>query len=363
MRITLLLALSLVACKGGGSDEPVGLSILGGGQHVVDAVTMEVVADASAGLNAPTDVAVNPRSPDQVFITNYADNSIVRVHGGAVEGKYNALGSDHFLASPSSLAFSDFGNFATAQDTDEVTQPSTPADFMGPTLWDDSASFDGGHGGHLDMLHNSPNGGGIAWEADNVYWIVDGANGSLTRYDFGDDHGYGGADHSDGIIDRYAEGLVTHNKGVPNHADMLDGVLYVADGTGQILTFDPSTATRAGTVGPNYDGADMAGFSGGTLGALASGALAPLLDEGGSETVSPFTMGMASGIEIHEGVVYATDRASGVIFALSLDGDLLDWFPTGRANALGGLDFDAEGRLLVVDQVQNQLLRITALPE
>ena len=35
---------------------------------------------------------------------------------------------------------------------------------MGPTLWDGNLNiYDGGHASHLDMLHNSPNGAGIAW--------------------------------------------------------------------------------------------------------------------------------------------------------------------------------------------------------
>ncbi|TNE89985.1 MAG: hypothetical protein EP330_09880 [Deltaproteobacteria bacterium] len=356
---TLPLVL-LVAC---GDAGPVGLDLLGGGSHTPDAVTIEVVADAASGLNSPTDIAVNPRSPGQWFITNFADNSVVRIHDGVYEGKYSEPGSEHFLASPSSLAFSDFGNFATSQDTDEVTQPSTPADFMGPTLWDDSASFDGGHGGHLDMLHNSPNGGGIAWESGNVYWVVDGAHGSLTRYDFGSDHGYGGADHSDGVIDRYAEGLVGHSRGTPSHVDMFDGVLYVSDGTGRVFSFDPSGAVREGTVGPNYDGAVMSGYVGGAETTLATGQIPSLLDERGDETVTPYTLSVPSGLEVHEGLLYLTDRPTGVIFAMTLDGELVDWVPTGRPNALAGLDFDADGNLLVVDQTAHELLRISAAAE
>ncbi|TNE87573.1 MAG: hypothetical protein EP330_17915 [Deltaproteobacteria bacterium] len=357
MRALVLVGpLLLAACTEG---EPIGLSVLGNGSHTPDAVTLTVLATDADGLNAPTDVAVNPRNPSQLWVTNMADNSIVRVTDGVAEHFYS-MGSDHFLASPSSLAFSDFGNFATAQDTDEVTQSMTPADFMGPTLWDDSDMFDAGHSGHLDMLHNSPNGGGIAWESANVYWVVDGANESLTRYDFGLDHGYGGSDHSDGIIHRYAEGLIHHDKGTPNHVDMLDGVLYVANGAA-ISRFDPNTATRSGSIGPNYDGAEMAGFAGGNTETFAHGALDPVLDEDGVPTVDSLALTQPSGLEIHDGLMWVTDRATGIVFALTLDGELVDWLPTGRPDALGGLDIDpVTGDVYVVDQVAHELIRIAA---
>ena len=353
-----VVVLALVGCAGGESEG--GLAILGGGAHDPAAITIEVLGDASNGLNQPTDVAVNPRAPEQIWITNFADNSVVRFAGDQFFGRYNSPGSEHFLASPSSLAFSDFGNFATAQDTDEVTQSFTPADFMGPTLWDDSAMFDAGAAGHLDMLHNTPNGGGIAWERDNVYWLVDGYHSSLTRYDFADDHGYGGSDHSDGIIDRYAEGQISHVKGIPTHADMADGILYTADAGGaRIFRFDPQGASRSGAIGPDYDGADMSRYTGGSGTTLANGWLVPVLDESGDPTVEPVELGLPAGVEVHEGLVWVTDFASGNILALTLDGDLVDWVPTGRQNALAGIDIDAEGRLLVVDKLNSELLRIS----
>src|SRR5690606_13392082 len=114
---------------------------------------------------------------------------------------FSSMGSNHFLPKPAALSFNPVtGFFATAHEEDERTQGAngTPADFMGPTLWtSDMEIFDGGHGGHMDMLHNSPNAVGIAWERDNVYWVVDGYHNALTRYDFAQDHGPGGSDHTD----------------------------------------------------------------------------------------------------------------------------------------------------------------------
>ena len=79
----------------------------------------------------------------------------------------------HFMAKVSGIAFNSDGNFATSQEEDQITQPSTPANFMGPTLWDGNLKeWEEGHLSHLDMLHNSPNGAGIAWEQGNVFWIM-----------------------------------------------------------------------------------------------------------------------------------------------------------------------------------------------
>ena len=45
-----------------------------------------------------------------------------------------------------------------------------------------AAIFNGDHDSHLDMLHNSPDSAGIAWERDNVYWVLDGAHRIARAY-------------------------------------------------------------------------------------------------------------------------------------------------------------------------------------
>src|SRR5690606_3474583 len=102
-------------------------------------------------------------------------------------------------------------------------------DFMGPTLWSadldiyaqtnpaavDFLGFD--LGSHLDMLHESPLCMGIAWVSDNVYFTFDGLTGSISRYDFVEDHGAGFDDHSDGIVERFVDAGVSRVEGVPSH--------------------------------------------------------------------------------------------------------------------------------------------------
>ena len=93
---------------------------------------------------------------------------------------------------------------------------------MGPALWPSSLDHfavenqnneDGLLGSHIDMLHESPYGVGIAHDYDNVYWYNDGYYGELVRYDFMMDHDTGGHDHSDGVVQRYSEIQLTHSYG------------------------------------------------------------------------------------------------------------------------------------------------------
>ena len=199
---------------------------------------------------------------------------------------------------------------------------------MGPTLWpSDLDDFDAGHGSHLDMLHNSPNGVGIAWETDNVYWIFDGYHESLTRYDFARDHGQGGADHSDGEVIRYIEGEVGYEDDVSSHLvyDPDTALLYAADtANGRITVLDTASGELGSRIGPNYDGidqyeADDADFW-------------TLIEE--PDLTKP------SGLEIHEYIIYVSDYASGTIFAFDLDGEVVDWLDTGLGeDTLMGMAF------------------------
>lgn len=91
--------------------------------------------------------------------------------------------------------------------------------YNGPSLWSSDLSVfavhpsPGGNGSHLDMLHGTPWCMGIAHERDNVYWLFNGHAGSIDRYDFGEDHGAGYEDHSDGTIHRYVPGQLLRKPG------------------------------------------------------------------------------------------------------------------------------------------------------
>ncbi len=336
-----------------------GLALLGDGNHTVAAVNYEVVGSSAAGLRIPRDLAFHPNRANELWVLNLGDNSTVVFDGVGTSGqsnmRYAGAGKDHFMARPSALAFGSNGNFASAHEEDEPTQgPASPADFMGPTLWSsDRAIYDGGHGGHLDMLHNSPNGAGIAWESGNRYWIFDGYHGSITMYDFHSDHGPGGQDHADGEVARYVEGEVGYVDDVPSHLeyDQTDKILYIADtGNNRIATLDPSVGEMGGRVGPNYDGGAQYTMNGGLIETWVDGA--------------DVMLEVPSGLEIHDGMVFVSDNKLSRIVAIDkATGEVVDYLdldtqvPTG---GLMGMAFSADGSLYAVNAVGNEIVRITA---
>lgn len=339
---------------------PAGVPILGNGKNSINFVQVASIANATAdALKSPRDVAVNPHRPTEAWIVNYGSDSVTVVHDYATEDRYSewywSFGSAHFCVRPSGIAFGDTGIMATIHEMDKQTQGpnGTPADFMGPTMQaTDLATFDAGHGSHLDMLHNSPNGMGIAWETANAYWVFDGYHSSLTRYDFKSDHGMGGSDHSDGVITRYAEGQVKRVEQVSSNMqyDPSSGLLYVADtGNGRIATLDTQSGSMGGSIGPNYDGCVMNQVGGATVATFIEGA--------------DFGITHPSGLVMQDGLMLVADNATGYIHAFDMEGEQLDWMDAKVGpGALNGIDMDDAGNLLVVDTVKQQVYMITALP-
>jgi len=331
---------------------PPGLTALGSGEHRLAAMKMTVIATADDGLAQPSDIAFHPKRNNELWITNRADDSMVLIFGidtvKRQAGKANGPGNQHFLANPIGLAFGENGNLATIHDEDRPTQATTPGTFMGPTLWSSSLTvFNGGHGGHLDMLHNSPLGRGIAWESGNTYWIFDGAHNSLTRYAFNSDHGPGGSDHRDGDVGRFVEGEVKMVADSPSHLayDPKTKLLYVADsGNNRIVVLDTQSGKRGATTLPNFDGSQQYRVDGGKLTTLIEG--------------SSFDLKRPAGLEIRDNTLYIADNETGRITAFALDGKRLDWLDTElEAGTLFGITFDDKGRLLAVDSKGNRVLR------
>ncbi|MBX2800487.1 MAG: hypothetical protein KTR31_22605 [Myxococcales bacterium] len=356
-------AFVLLACsKTSDLEEPTttpaeaGVAVLGQNTHALSSVEVrEVVVD---DLTWPRDLEFHPNA-DELWVVNRQTDSITIVsdpHGAATTRHASDPSGNHFLAQPSALAFNQRGNFATSHEEHDLTQGNaTPVDFMGPTLWDgESSNFDGGHDSHLDMLHNSPDGAGIAWERQNVFWVFDGWNASLTRYDFVDDHGRGGSDHTDAIIQRFAEGRVGFVPDVVSHMayDRDTDMLYVADsGKNRLAVLDASSGTIGGSIGPNYDGCEMRAVDGWDLSKLVDGD-----DVDGME--------LPSGLELHDGLLWVTDADTSIIFAFDLDGTLVDYLETGwESGTLGGIAFDDDGDLWVVDQIRDMVLEISPLQD
>ena len=358
-------------CEGVEMAAP-GLPILGLGSHMTDELVIEVLADSSDQIATPRDLAFNPDAPDQLWVANSPPDStplegghMVVVHDADTDSPSSQKfhqgmgGSGHFFPHPSAFAFGLPSELASIHETHQQTPRTsgdTPDEFMGPVLQDTTIGiFNAGHTSHLDMLHDSPLGMGIAWDHDRVYWVFDGFHSSLTRYDFVEPHsdvpnGLGGEDHSDGDTRRYIlQDSIRREPGVPSHmvVDHDTDLLYVADtGNARIAVLDTTT----GTIGQEYPGFDMA------LQRFVSGAELWTLADADSVGFE-----LPSGIELHDGYLWVTDNATSRIYALSLDGEVVDWLDTGLpAGSLMGITFDDEGRMYLVDAVGDEVLRITA---
>lgn len=343
----------------GDEQQFVPIPILGNGTHDINTLDVTIISSPADGLAFPTDLEFKPGVERELWVTNRADHSIVVYQdaGRSSQLSMKFPGSEHFLAKPAALAFGADGTFATAQQTNEVTQPGDPPDgsFMGPTLWEsDLGSFDAGGASHLDMLHNSPLASGIAWESGNSYWVFDGTHGSLTYYRFNQGHVPGGSDHSDGEIYRYADGELGYENSIPSHVvwDASAAKVYAADtSNGRIVRLDPGPATQGDPLQPNYDGGDLNNMIGAELVTLVDGT-----------TLEP-SMTKPSGLELVDGILFVTDPIQSRVYAFDLDGRLLDWLDTGLApGSLLGMAFDEEGSMYIVDAIGNQIRKFSLRP-
>ncbi len=354
----------LAACTAGpagdsGDSGPAGLAVLGAGTHDIANVQLSTVATSGDGLVVPRDLEFNPVSGALWVVNRHDDSITIFEDPGTDDQTAETWGdnseSNHFLAQPAALAFTDSDTLATAQEEDEKTQGNlTPADFMGPTLWTgDEGTFRGNHMSHLDMLHNSPNGVGIAWERDNRFWYFDGYHDAITLYDFNEDHDLGGTDHTDGLIRRYVEDELAYVEGVPSHLafDRESDWLYIADtGNNRIAVLDTTTGEVGGRISPNYDGAVQNHVEEAQIWTLIEGA--------------DFGLERPSGLELVDGLLWITDNATGTIYAFDLDGNLVDYLETELGEGcLMGLAFGDDDHLWLVDAAAEQVLHIRPVEE
>ena len=326
------------------------------------ASTVELVSVYQLPANEkPTGLAFNPQAPSELWVVTYETDTVRILYDPGSPTMTVKRVKDpavaHFMHQPTGIAFGakpygDDGKITWGTCGDNNNPEGGNDGFMGPALFPTDLAILGketafGLGSHLDMLHNSPFCMGIAYEQDNIYWVFDGSNGSLARYDFQEFHEPGGDDHSDGEIEQYVmDEMLRSTDGVPSHLvwDSTDGMVYAADtGHGRVVKLDPSTATRGRRL-PTFEPTVPYQMNGATL----------------TELVPPGTIEVPSGVALDHGVLYITDNATSRIHAVALDGTPVRTLETGLpAGSLGGIAFGLDEKVYLVDMVESRVLRLT----
>jgi len=373
-----LLTLSLIGCTGqnGKTDdvkvEPLTVPALGGGAHSLDAVTVTVIGSSDDGLRNPRDLGFNPEVPGELWVVSGSDDAMVIFDdaGGPNQASERLIDpyALHFMDYPSSIAFGAPMTFGTCQESGNTYNGQGKANyFMGPTLWSsnrdifaesnpeavqyltDLYGFHTDLGSHLDMLHESPYCMGMAWERDNVYWVFDGHNGAIGRYDFAVDHGVGYDDHSDGLISKYVTGSILRVEDVPSHLEFEHetSYLYIADtGNNTIKVLDTLTGQPGSDLRKKESGTEHYEVDDAEMWNLIHGE-----DHG---MVAP------SGLALVGEVVLITDNATSTIWAFTVEGELIDHLTLDvEPGGLMGIWADSLDEIWVTDAVGKQVLRIS----
>lgn len=266
----------------------------------------------------------------------------------------------HFMAQATGIAFGDNGNFGTSQGILDANQSG--GQFTGPSLW--SADLDiyaqvGNpptsqvNGSHLDMLHQSPFGMGIAHEKDNIYWIFDGYYSCIVKYDFAQPHYPGGYDHSDGMVWRYKDVEVAKdpNSIIPSHMelDKETNMLYIAvTGNNNVIKMDitSGTAKDVPTIPVQYN---------------EPLALYREMENTSFEIVAS-GFDKPSGLAIHENRLFIGNYETGEIVCLDKDsGEELARIET-QGKGLTGLCIGPKGKLWYANDLNDEIYRIDPAP-
>ncbi|MEZ5174157.1 MAG: T9SS type A sorting domain-containing protein [Bacteroidia bacterium] len=262
----------------------------------------------------------------------------------------------HFMSLPTGIAFSENGNFATSPGVFDANHQGTSAAFTGPTLWssdlDVFAQPSGGNGSHLDMLHESPYSQGIAAETDNVFWVFDGYNHDLVRYDFAEDHNPGNSWHGDAIIHRFSDDVLNRDPSgvVPSHLvlDQNKQWLYAVDnGNNRVIRIDINTgvpSAESPSYGPHEDVAEYLTYTGYT-----------------SEVVVSGGMQKPAGIALISNKLLVSDYATGKIHVFdisALPAQELFQIQT-PAEGIMGIVIDPEGRIVYADHDNSEIVMVS----
>ncbi len=326
-------------------------------------VTVTTVATTAQQIAQPTDLDFKPNS-NELWVCNYGNSSggsVVILYDAGKPGQSHLYRKDshsgHFMIYPSAIAFSEVGEWANTNEIKNTASPSST--FMGPALWSgDTAIFARvfqnnwvtGYplGSHLDMLHQSPFSMGIAHDSAKAYWVMDGYNGNICKYDYVENHGPGYDNHSMGKIWRYTDVPVTRVPGVSSHMvlDKSSGWLYYIDGTSkQIRRMNTNTGTVTGNLFPPTTGSEpLAGYY------QVEFAVTEVLDTLASQP---------SGMDFYNDRLVVSDYTNGNIYLYSTTPSftLLATITTNLAGMMG-VKVGPDGRIWCVNKTQSKVYRL-----
>ncbi|MGB0430503.1 MAG: hypothetical protein ACPGLV_08510 [Bacteroidia bacterium] len=329
---------------------------------------VKVVANESASLEAPRDLAFHSfedRKRELWVLSPGTDNTGAHTTTfydpitDSTNFEYRRDGNAwHFMALATALDFGENGNWATAQGILDANRMGIY--FTGPTLWSSDLNIYARvgenptpqvNGSHLDMIHQSPMGMGIAHEIDNIYWVFDGFNQTICKYDFVEPHYPGGPDHSDGKVWRYTEPRIkmASNANIPSHMvfDKATGWLYIADtGYERVIKLN----TKSGSEKEGYP----------TIANRNSEPLALYQEMVGAEyeVVADSGLVLPSGIALNENRLFVSDYKTGNIYCYDkLSHQLLGKIET-NGEGVAGIEIGPEGNLWFVNAKTNELCRL-----
>ena len=333
--------------------------------YLIGTPVYTVIASSSNSVNQPQDLDFKPHT-NELWIVNRGNTN-----GGSNVIIYNAGETDqsseyrkdshsgHFMIYPNAIAFGDNGNFANTNEIQNTANPTST--FMGPALFSGDTSifakiFQNNWvsglplGSHLDMLHQSPFSMGIAHDSANIYWVFDGHNGNLCKYDFAGDHSPGYDDHSNGLIWRYTDVPLTREANVAGHMilDKATGWLYIVDaGTKKIKRVNTNTGSISGTLNvPSTSPEPLAGFW------EVTGSVV--------ETIDSFLSSQPCGIDLYNGRLIVGDYGNGDITVYDISGSTpskLGTIATGQVG-MAGVKIGPDGKIWFVNNTQNNVIRI-----
>ena len=343
-------------------------------QNIIDAYlignyTTTLMGTQTQGLILPRDLDFHKDvdRKNELWVIN-ENNLSGRNHGGSTVTYYDAgqetqwteyrrdSYSGHFMHTASAIAMSENGTFGNTLDCQDAND--SDGDFTGPVLWDSDTSVyartnQNGPllGSHLDMIHQTPYGEGIASAGENVYWVFDGFHNAIVKYDFVQPHIVGGDDHSDGKVWRHSEVVVQRSPGLSSHMefDPASGWLYIADtGNERIIKMDPNSGTVTESLNPY--GETLAGYYN------MSGTDWDVVVD--TDLIKP------TGLDIYDGRLLISDYSNGDIIVYDITQDPvveLGRIETGLSNQIMGLKVGPEGEIWFVCYAAHELYQLTTL--